>query len=231
MKQLDATEAPRAQLDGPSAVEVDELVDGHIAILNGPDLVVQRTRPIVADLVGERRIGVGTLLAPADPMIILDGLGYRLDAGLSASPVSPLARLRAATVVGSGHGSRFPIDARVRLIDIARLAARLFGATPPIVAVQLSGSFSGVHAPTGLFGRTQGTAVGFVTHPSRRPDWQLSFLTSDRTFGGRVLDISIECVELTLWAPLVVYQARMGEEAMTSSPTAATPERTPAEER
>ena len=230
MKQLDANEAPRPQRDGPSAVGVDELVDGRIAIPEGPDLLVQRTRPIVADLVGEGRIGVGTLLAPADPIIILDGWGYRLDAGLSASPVSPLARLRSATVVESGHGGRFPIDDRVRLIDIARLAAHLFGATPPIAAVQLSGSFSGVRARTGVFGRTQGIAVGFVTHPSRRPDWHLSFLTSDRTFGGRVLDISIESVELTIWAPRVVYQARMGEEATTSPPTAAL-ERTPVEER
>lgn len=191
---------------------------------------MQRTRPIAADLVGEGRIGVGTLVAPADSIIILDGLGYRLDAGLLASPVSPLARLRSATVVESGHGSRFPIDARVRLIDIARLAAHLFGSTPAIVALQLSGSFSGVQAPTGVFGRTQGTAIGFVTHSSRRPEWHLSFLTSERTFGGRVLDISIESVELTIWAPRVVYQARMGEEATTSSPTAAL-ERTLAQER
>lgn len=165
MKQLDATETPRPQRDGPSAVDVDAVVDRHIAIPEGTDLQVQRTRPIVADLLGEGRIGVGTLLAPADPIIILDGLGYRLDAEMSASPVSPLARLRSATVVESGHGSRFPIDARVRLIDIARLPAHLFGATPPIVAVQLSGSFSGVHAPTAIFGRTEGIAVGFLTHP------------------------------------------------------------------
>jgi hypothetical protein len=38
-----------------------------------PDLLVERTRPIVADLVGSARMGLGTLLTPADPMVITDG--------------------------------------------------------------------------------------------------------------------------------------------------------------
>jgi alpha-acetolactate decarboxylase len=210
--------------------DVDELVDGNIALREAPDVLVQRTRPIVVDLVGEGRIGVGTLVAPADPIVILDGLAYRLDAEMSASPISPLARLRSATVVDAQQGSRFPIDDRVRLIDIAHLPAHLFGAPPPIMAVQLSGSFAGVTAPNGVFGRTQGIAVGFLTQAARKLDWHLGFLTSDRTFGGRVLDISIEHAELTIWAPRVVYQAQMGEETTTSSPTAALG-RTPAEER
>ena len=110
--------------------DVDELVDGNIAIREAPDVLVQRTRPIVVDLVGEGRIGVGTLVAPADPIVILDGLAYRLDAEMSASSISPLAQLRSATVVDTQQASRFPIDDRVRLIDIAHLHAHLFGAPP-----------------------------------------------------------------------------------------------------
>jgi alpha-acetolactate decarboxylase len=207
MNQLDATNTRGAVSHGPSAIDVGGLLDGDIAIREGPDLRVQRRRPIVADLLSEGRVGVGTLAAPAEPVVILDGVGYRLDAGLAASPVSPLARLRSATVVDSGHGSRFPVDERVRLIDIARLPAHLFGAPPAIVAVRLSGSFITVTAPNGIFGRTEGVTVGFVTDASRRPFWHLGFLTLDRTFGAQVLDISIEDAELTMWAPQVVYQA------------------------
>jgi hypothetical protein len=36
-------------------------------------------------------------------------------------------------------------------------------------------------------------------------------LTADRTFGGPILEISIENVELKVVAPRVVYQARTGQ--------------------
>jgi alpha-acetolactate decarboxylase len=127
---------------------------------------VQHARPIVADLVGSGRMGLDTLLAPADPMVIIDRLCYRLDASMSVCRVSPLERVRCATVVDFRHGSRCRIE-----------------------------------------------------YPPER-DWHLSFLTADRTFGGPILEISIEIVELKIVAPRVVYQARTGEEATTLPATA-----------
>lgn len=168
MKRIDATHAP-TPLRGDRSAATDQLLDGHIALAEGPDLLVQRARPIVADLVGEGRIGVGMLVAPADPIVIADRSVYRFDAAMSASPVCLIGRVRSATVVECGGASRFPVDDRVRLIDVARLPAHLFATPPPIVAVQLSGAFGGVRAPNGIFGRTQGIAVGFVTQASRKP--------------------------------------------------------------
>jgi alpha-acetolactate decarboxylase len=123
------------------------------------DVPVADRRPIVADLVGSERIGLGTLLAPADPMVIIDGLCYRLDASMSARPVSPLERVRSATVVDADCGSRFRIDDPLPSADLAQIAAQLFGALPEIVAVELSGTFSSVTVPNGTFGRADGTAV------------------------------------------------------------------------
>ena len=42
-------------------------------------------RPIVADLARPGRMGIGTLLAPADPMVIVNGVCYRLDASMAVS--------------------------------------------------------------------------------------------------------------------------------------------------
>ncbi len=193
--------------DLTSQLELDEPGAWHDAIARGRDLDVRKPRPIVADLVGSRRMGVGTLLSPADPMVITDGLCYRLDAGMSVRRVSALERVRCATVVDFRHASRFPIERPVRSANVARLAADVFGALPEIVAVQLSGTFSGVTVPNGMFGRADGTALGFVTSTSPAQDWRLSFLTADRTFGGPILEISIESVELEIVAPRVVYQA------------------------
>ena len=175
-----------------------------------PHLVVQPTRPIVADLVGSGRMGLGSLLAPVDPMVIMDGLCYRLDAGMSACRVSALERVRWATVVDFRHGSRFHIGYPVARANVARLVADVFGALPEIVAVELSGDFSGVSVPNGAFGRATGRAVGFVTRSSPEPDWQLSFVTADQTFGGPILEMSIEDVELQIVAPRVVYQTSTG---------------------
>jgi alpha-acetolactate decarboxylase len=199
--------------EGRSRLEVDEPDAWHSAVTPGPDLRVQHTRPIVADLAGSGRMGLGTLLAPADPIVIIDGLCYRLDAGMSACRVSPLERVHSATVVDFRHGSRSRIAYPVRRANVARLAAHVFGALPQIVAVELSGTFGGVTVPNGTFGRAAGTAVGFVTRASPERDWHLSFLTADRTFGGPILEISIENVELKIVAPPVVYQARTREQA------------------
>jgi alpha-acetolactate decarboxylase len=190
------------------------------AISPGPDLLVQHTRPIVADLVGSGRLGLGTLLAPADPMVITDGVCYRLDAGMSACQVSPLERVCCATVVDFRHGSRFRIDTPVRRANVARLAAHFVGALPQLVAVELSGTFSGLTVPNGTFGRAAGAAIGFVTCTPPKRQWLLSFLTADRTFGGPILEISIENVELRIVAPRLMYQATRGEQATTLPATA-----------
>jgi alpha-acetolactate decarboxylase len=181
-----------------------------------PGVQVQHPRPIVADLVGPERMGLGTLLAPADPMVVIDRLCYRLDAGMTACEVSPLERVQCATVVDFRHGSRFPIEYPVHPADVARLAADAVGTVPQILAVELSGTFSGVTVPNGAFGRTDGTAVGFVARASPKLDWHLSFLTADRTFGGPVLELSIENVELKILAHSLVYQAMTGEQATTA---------------
>jgi alpha-acetolactate decarboxylase len=204
----------RAQLD------LDEPGAWHNTITADPDLRVQHTRLVVADLVGSGRMGLGTLLAPADPIAIIDVSGYRLDAGMSAYRVSPLERVRCATVVDFRHGRSYRIDYPVPRADVARLAAEVFGALPHVLAVELSGTFSGVTAPNGTFGRADGTAVGFVTRTSQERDWHLSFLTADRTFGGPILEMSIENVELKVVAPQVVYQARIDEQATTLPATA-----------
>jgi alpha-acetolactate decarboxylase len=180
-----------------------------------PDLLVERTRPIVADLVGSGRMGLGTLLAPADPMVITDGLCYRLDASMSVCLASSLERVRCATVVDFRRGSRFRIEDPVLCADVVRLAAHFFGALPQIVAVELSGTFSGVTVPNGTFGRAAGSALGFVTGIPPERDLQLSFLTADRTFGGPILEMSIENAELKIVAPRVVYQARTAAEALS----------------
>jgi alpha-acetolactate decarboxylase len=183
------------------------------AMTPGSGLLVQHTRPIVADLVGSGRMGLGTLLAPADPMLIIDGLCHRLDPNMSARRVSSLERVRYATVVDFRHGSRFRIESPVRRANVARLAAQVFGVLPQMVAVELSGTFSSVTVPNGTFGRAHGRAVGFVTPTSSERDWWLSFITADRTFGGPVVEISIENVQLTIVAPSVVYQATRCEQA------------------
>jgi alpha-acetolactate decarboxylase len=149
-------------------------------------------------------------------MVIVDGSCYRLDAGMSVCRVSPLERVFCATVVDFRHGRRFSIDYPVRRANVARLAARVLGALPHVLAVELSGTFSGVTVPNGTFGRADGSAVGFVTCSSPERDWQLSFLTSDRTFGGPILELSIENVALKIVAPRVVYQARTDEHATTA---------------
>jgi alpha-acetolactate decarboxylase len=220
MDPLNATHVTGPLSERRSRLDVDEPDAWHNAITPGPDLLVQRPRPIVADLVGPGRMGLGTLLASADPMVIVDGLCYRLDAGMSACRVSPLERVRCATVVDFRDGSRFRIEYPVPGADVARLAAQVFGALPGTVAVELSGTFSGVTVPNGTFGRADGTAVGFVTSTLPKRDWDLSFLTADRTFGGPILEISIENVELKIVDPRVVYQARTAEQASTSPATA-----------
>jgi alpha-acetolactate decarboxylase len=200
---------------GVIELDLDEPGAWHSAITPGPDVLVQHTRPIVADLVGPGRMGLGTLLATADPMVIIDGLCHGLDAGMSAYRVSSLERVRCATVVDFRHGRRVRIGYPVRRARVADLAAHVFGAPSKVVAVELSGTFSGVTVPNGIFGRAVGRAVGFVTRSSPEPDWHLSFVTADRTFGGPILEISIENVELKIVAPRVVYQARPGERATT----------------
>jgi alpha-acetolactate decarboxylase len=201
-------------------LDVDEPGAWHSAIAPAPDLLMQHTRPIVADLVGSGRMGLGTLLASADPILIIDGLCYRSDASMSVHRVSSLERVRWATVVDFRHGSRFRIEYPLRRADVARLAAQVFGALPQIVAVEMSGTFSGVTVPNGTFGRAAGIAVGFVTRIPPQLDWHLSFLTADQTFGGPILGISIENVELKIVAPRVVYQAGTGQEATTLPATA-----------
>jgi alpha-acetolactate decarboxylase len=215
MNPFDATHVAGLLSERRSRLDVDAPGAWHNAITPGPDLLVQHQRPIVADLIDSGRMGLGTLLAPADPMVIIDGLCYRLDAGFSVSRVSPLERVRCATVVDFRHGSRFRIDYPVRRANVARLVAHIFGALPQIVAVDLSGTFSGVTVANGTFGRADGSAVGFVTRTSPERDWHLSFLTADRTFGGPIVEISIEDVELKVVAPRVVYQATTGEQAST----------------
>jgi Alpha-acetolactate decarboxylase len=206
-----AADAIKSADVGVIELDLDEPGAWHSAITPGPDLLVQHTRPIVADLVGSGRMGLGTLLAPAEPMVIIDGLCYRLDAGMSAYRVSSHERVRCATVVDFRHASRFRIDYPVRRAGVAQLAAHVFGALPQIAAVELSGTFSGVTVPNGTFGRAVGRAVGFVNRFSPEQDSHLSFLTADRTFGGPILEVSIENVELKIVAPRVVYQARGGE--------------------
>jgi len=220
MTPFDATHLAGPPSERRSRLDVDEPGAWHEAITTGPDLLMQRPRPIVADLVGPERMGLGTLLAPADPMVIVDGLCYRLDAGMSARRASPLERVRRATVVDFRDGSRFRIKYPVPRADVARLAAQVFGALPGIVAVELSGTFSCVTVPNGTFGRADGTAVGFATRTSPERDWHLSFLTADQTFGGPILEMSIENVELTIVAPRVVYQPTTAERASTSPTTA-----------
>jgi alpha-acetolactate decarboxylase len=221
MNPFDATHVTGPLSERRSRLDVDEPDAWHNAITPGPDLLVQHPRPIVADLVGPGRMGLGALMAPPDPMVIIDGLCYRLDASMSACRVSPLERVRCATVVDFRDGSRFRIKYSVPRADIARLAAQVFGALFRNVAVELSGTFSGVTVPNGTFGRADGTAVGFVTRASPERDWHLSFLTADRTFGGPILEMSIENVELSIVAPRVVYQAATGEQASKSPATAA----------
>jgi alpha-acetolactate decarboxylase len=220
MNPFDATHVTGLLSERRSRLDVDEPGALHNAIIPGPDLLVQHTRPIVADLVGSGRMGLGTLLAPADPMVIIDVSCYRLDAGMSACRVSPLECVRCATVVDFRHGSRFRIEYPVPRADVARLAAEVFGALPRIVAVELSGTFSGVTVPNGTFGRADGTAVGFVTRTSPERDWHLIFLTADRTFGRPILEISIENVELRIVAPRVVSHAATAEHASRSPATA-----------
>jgi alpha-acetolactate decarboxylase len=220
MNPFDAAHVTGSLSERRSRLDVDEPGGLHSAITPRPDLLVQHLRPIVADLVGSGRMGLGMLLVPADPMVIIDGFCYRSDAGMSVCRASPFERVRCATVVDFRHGSRFRIEYPVPRADVASLAAQVFGALPEIVAVELSGTFSGVTVPNGTFGRADGTAIGFVTHTSPPRDWHLSFLTADRTFGGPILEISIENVELKIMAPRVVYQARTGEPASTSPATA-----------
>lgn len=204
MSLLDATAVTGLLSERRSRLDVDEADAWHRAIAPHPGVLVQHIRPIVADLVGSGRMGLGTLLAPADPMVMIEGLCYRLDAGMSAYRVSPLERVRCATVVDFRHASQFRIEYPVRRADVARLAAHAFGVLPQIAAVELSGTFSGVTVPNGTFGRAAGRAVGFLTGIGPKRLWKLSFLTADQTFGGPVLEISIEKVELKIVAPRVV---------------------------
>ena len=104
MNPFDATDVTGPLSEQRSQLDVDERGAWHSAITPAPDLRVQHTRPIVADLVGSGRMGLGTLQAPADAMVIIDGLCYRLDASMSVCRVSSLDRVRCATVVDFRHG-------------------------------------------------------------------------------------------------------------------------------
>jgi hypothetical protein len=77
MTPFDATHLAGPLPERRSRLDVDEPGAWHEAIALGSDLLVQRPRPIVADLVGPGRMGLGTLLASADPMVIVDVLCYR----------------------------------------------------------------------------------------------------------------------------------------------------------
>ena len=175
----------------------------------GPDLVVAPVRPRVADLLGPDRMGLGALWASADPLVVLGRACYRLDADVCAHRVSTFERVSWAAVVDFRDARRFPIEYPLGHDNVARLAAHAFGPLPPLVAVELSGTFTGVVVANGTFGRAAGKAVGFVTNSPEElgPGWQLSFLTADRTFGGPILEIAIEDAELRVVAPRVVYQA------------------------
>ena len=197
-------------LENQSTLDPDEPRAWHRAITPGPDLLVHRTRPVVADLVGPGRIGLGTLLASEEPLVIAEGLGYRLDGGMSAARVSSAARVRHATAVDFRPASRFPIEHSACCADLVQLVADVLGSLPQIVAVEVLGSFSHVAVPNGVFGRTLGLAVGFITSTKSVGEWQMSFLTADRTFGGPILEISIESAELRIVTPRVVYQAQSG---------------------
>jgi hypothetical protein len=74
MNPLDATHLAGPLPERRSRLDVDEPGAWHSAITPGPDLLVQHLRHIVADLVGPARTGLGSLLAPAHPMVIMDGL-------------------------------------------------------------------------------------------------------------------------------------------------------------
>ncbi len=161
-------------------------------------------------------MGLGTLLAPADPFVIVDGLAYRLDPTVAASRVSPLERVHCATVVDFRDGSRSRIERPVPDADVVRLATEALGALPRLVGVQLSGAFNCVAVPNGTFGRIDGVVVGFVRSTSAGPDRHLSFVTADRTLGGPIREISIDNAELTIVAPRVVYLAGTAEPASTS---------------
>jgi hypothetical protein len=119
MNPFDATHVAGPLSERRSRFDVDEPGAWHSAITRAPDLLVQHTRPIVADLIGSGRMGLGTLLAPADPMVITDGLCYRLDTSMSVCRVSPLELVRCATVADLRHGSRFRIDYPVRRANVA----------------------------------------------------------------------------------------------------------------
>jgi alpha-acetolactate decarboxylase len=204
MNPVDAMRVTGRSAEGTSALVSHGSDAWHDAITSGPDLIVEPVRPIVADLVGCGRMGLGTLVAPADPMVILDGRAYRLDAGMAVCRVSPLERVRWARVVDFRRPRRFGVDHPVRGANVARLAAHKFGALPQIVAVEVSGTFSGVTVPKRVFGRADGQAVGFIMDGPLGRDWHLSFLTADRTFGGPVLALSIEKAEVQIVAPHVV---------------------------
>ena len=122
MNRFDAAHVAGPLSELRSRLDIDEPGALHTAITSGPDLLVQHARPIVADLVGSGRMGLGTLLAPSDPMVIMDGVGYRLDAGVSVCRVSPLERVRRATVVELSP--RQPLSPRVPRTPRQRRAPR-----------------------------------------------------------------------------------------------------------
>jgi len=86
-------ESPSA---GGTPSEVEEPSARGSAVIAGPDVLVHHVRPTVADLVRPGRLGLGTLSAPADSLVIVDGLGYRLDAAMAISRASSLERVRCA---------------------------------------------------------------------------------------------------------------------------------------
>lgn len=196
---------------------IEEPVSSYETVTTAADLLVRRPRRFVGDFVRVGRVGIGRLMAPADPMVILDGSCYRLDAGMSASSVSPLEAVSCATVVDFRDASSARIEHPALAADVASLAAGVIEPLPRIIAVQLSGTFSYVSAPNGAFGRTDGTAVGFVRNTSPGRDWNLSFLTADRTFGGRVLELSIENVKLEVIAPRIVFQVATGDRPLAQA--------------
>jgi hypothetical protein len=101
-------------------------------------LLAQHPRLIVADLVGSGRMGLGSLLAPADPMVIIDASCDRLDAGMSARRVFPLERVRCVTdrwqrapLRDAGRGAR---QAPTRRRTTGLTASRLEGTPERMVA-------------------------------------------------------------------------------------------------
>jgi acetolactate decarboxylase len=186
---------------------VDERCQSDVAYNNVA--VVHATRPFLADPLGRRNFGVGTFALAAGGMVILGGACFRLGSDAGMGLPGALDRVRSAAVAAVGQVAPTRIGEVATVRELLNRIDSVIEDAAGVVAVELSGTIDRVGASkiatsvldgpaNAAFGRTECTFAGFRVRPSNSVAacYRLQFLNRDRTFGARLVDVSVVDAQL-----------------------------------